>query len=1255
MGRGGGGHNEAHLITTGAGPMVQPGVWPPLPPLPPPEPPPPPPPRVGHCWTCEETQKGEQPTVCAAAGCTKAQHASCPGGLTVKLAHQRGQLWTCDDCRDTAFDKWSDAIAKPRAAALRAMSAWSAQDLAEVKRSARLAANAQGTIRFDFAGRMVYRTTGDNDKTIGAIIKKLIDRSPAFDYLEQTPSTGPESAMARMCAYQGMAFGVKIDGRSRFEPGTDITIAPPKHDNMPSENDDDSDDSSEGAEPSALHGTTAGAIRVTVLGQERRPVYLQPQIPQPTRQTNAGGQEIFTFTFQNNNKKLHWGLQAGGAKAGIAVDLLVSHMRCTSTMHGVAEHGCSAEQMNDLANRLKPHRLAVRGIPAAKEGEGGVLLIYRENTWGHRFVKMQVYDNCTDRLMCCTFTRCSSVTRGPGLMRVWVAYVPSITKATLSTVQAITEAVEAGVEDHRSVANKTQEDMLAVIMTDANGVEDPAKDRHIYITGAVEVCGGTYAGREGEVVEEHRTQEKVKVQLRAKGSQPAKTVWISKRVGPGAALKLIRPGQSNRRHTTHKGLPSDGLRGGVPNQNCFIRRILEINGMTHSLRARYQGKCATHVGTARQSEALLDHLLVLDHKCQRHRHSNGLPAVRWKDGRQGRANVHEGYVLPYMMRSDHAAIAWSVDAEVVVDTSTQNAGTGPQSEHYKSVTLNMNTVKQKPIPKDGWNEDVKLQWHETRDGLETATLEGHVAAVNRAGGSTPAAKVQALEVLNAAVEWHDKSLWTTLWDAYEATNPNSKATRWYPDDTEDEPQEGKETKKPERKTSPGDSMGAQRRGLMGELLHKRHLQFLLTGIPTVTSYAGGEEAGEDATLGWSLEQISAGDALGPMSGYTGRALQQRYVDVIRLVRHRQGRQDLLRHELCTLTADRSKRGRRKGNGKLPKAPTPKDIRNWTKSRSRKDWKRWIAAALENIEQSRQFTTQQRQEREARRRSDNDTKRLHAFSTGRTGDWLRQCGVDKSVKSAAMTVASAMIPTSMEDDENDEDGTHAGTAEQRPQRRRGLQTMEDCEMQTLDDHGADAWAEREMDQCDPDTGTGSREPTVSAAPKPASAAAEWEVGDVVAAQYRTEEQIWYDARVTAVDERTTEVVFDSGNERVSIPNESAAVRIRPRHQKQKDGWVVSTDYGHIMECGVTHYAKTFRDQSRDVECQHGETIKADEGYRRMLRAMVGIDSSTEAADDTKDTTPRAVKAMHLRQLEDIDDPFLREMRRMLEPPKPQPGQ
>ena len=69
--------------------------------------------------------------------------------------------------------------------------------------------------------------------------------------------------------------------------------------------------------------------------------------------------------------------------------------------------------------------------------------------------------------------------------------------------------------------------MLAVIMTDANGVEDPAKDRHIYITGAVEVCGGTYAGRGGEVVEEHRIQEKVKVQLRATGSQPTKTVWIS--------------------------------------------------------------------------------------------------------------------------------------------------------------------------------------------------------------------------------------------------------------------------------------------------------------------------------------------------------------------------------------------------------------------------------------------------------------------------------------------------------------------------------------------------------------------------------------------------------------------------------------------------------------------------------------------------------------------------------------------------------
>ena len=45
-------------------------------------------------------------------------------------------------------------------------------------------------------------------------------------------------------------------------------------------------------------------------------------------------------------------------------------------------------------------------------------IAYRENTWGHRFVKMQVYDNCTDRLMCCTFTRCSSVIRGPGLMRV---------------------------------------------------------------------------------------------------------------------------------------------------------------------------------------------------------------------------------------------------------------------------------------------------------------------------------------------------------------------------------------------------------------------------------------------------------------------------------------------------------------------------------------------------------------------------------------------------------------------------------------------------------------------------------------------------------------------------------------------------------------------------------------------------------------------------------------------------------------------
>ena len=238
---------------------------------------------------------------------------------------------------------------------------------------------------------------------------------------------------------------------------------------------------------------------------------------------SSGGGHISAITFQNVNKRLY-GVLRPGAKNGTApVDMLISHMEQTSTIHGIAEHGCTMAEISKLRERLEEKGMVLHALPAKRAGYGGVALVFRKSEWGHRFLDVHEFPECGNRLLLCRFRRGKEQTAG--ILYVWVVYSPTLTTTstkmakggrkppTEPMVAALVKRIREEIRGHVASSREQQMHSLEVILTDGNSVVDPAKDRYTYPVGKCRITTGWDKDRQGRVMAVHAMKEKITVQM----------------------------------------------------------------------------------------------------------------------------------------------------------------------------------------------------------------------------------------------------------------------------------------------------------------------------------------------------------------------------------------------------------------------------------------------------------------------------------------------------------------------------------------------------------------------------------------------------------------------------------------------------------------------------------------------------------------------------------------------------------------------
>ena len=798
-------------------------------------------------------------------------------------------------------------------------------------------------------------------------------------------------------------------------------------------------------------------------------------------------------------------------------------------------------------------------------------LVFRKSEWGHRFLDVHEFPECGNRLLLCRFRRGKEQTAG--ILYVWVVYSPTLTTTstkmakggrkppTEPMVAALVKRIREEIRGHVASSREQQMHSLEVILTDGNSVVDPAKDRYTYPVGKCRITTGGDKDRQGRVMAVHAMKEKITVQMDYHTAE--QSYKVSRR-----QVQCLHE-QTGVPIGEHKGCPSDAKVRGRPNEGAFAWGISQLNHrgkeggevrIVDVLRHMHAGRFSTHRDQiSGKSESRIDQIWVMEIQMAGKQRGNTIKRLKWKTkGAQRRhCNSYPEVAVRDMMGSDHVCLMWRVDSEVLkagAFTEQERAKQGEASALYREVTISMNKVKWKPVPKSQFGESCVEAWHTILDDdVESmAKAKQLTKRMDKCKCQGEDGVVAARELLEEAVGWGDQRMHASTWAAYKKVHPDSKVKERYPDGDED-PGEKRKEGEDEKKGKSQDS----KEGQLGRLARTRQLWQLLTMVP---AGGGGEDQEEEepwrpntggmgATIGDEVGERSLQELVGKgwpaTTGPQSRSdMQRRLAEVWEMVRYREGGRGMLTAELGmqNAQADRNTRRRRgHGKGKLPPVPRLEQLQHWWRRGNKKAWEDWMRLAVAEISGRLQVMRQASAKKQERGRVVRARERETSFREGRTKDWIQNMGLSGEIKSETMTVAFA--PVQEVGVGRAQTAGVAGTEGEEPQEpasavpRIGQRSM----------HGAEDGDDGELEQVE--AGKGARTVTHVRVHE----AKRWQEGDAVMVNVHNNGE-WYQGKVQSVQGGKLEVQLEGGDTVMDVGEE----RVRPPGEKTG----ISTDFGHI---------------------------------------------------------------------------------------------